>query len=141
MGSAEDIPFDDDEFDVVLCYSSHQYMDLNKAIPEMDRVVNDTGEAIIIGGRVGPFIPESIGRFLRYRRVGGLWYDTRTVINTFSYQLLGRRILVPKTDGSTATPIYPTSRWLEKTLRKNNFVIRTATRLPGSEVALVAGRA
>ena len=56
LGSAEDIPFDDDEFDVVLCYSSHQYMDLSKAIAEMDRVVNDTGEAIIVGGR--PFGPQ-----------------------------------------------------------------------------------
>lgn len=140
--AAEDVPFADDEFDIALCYSSHQYMDLHRAFAEMDRIVNDDGAAYIIGGVLGPFIPESAGRFLKTRSLGTLKYDTYAILNTISYQLRGRRVLGVSGETTTATPIYPTSAWMRRELARHNFVVdaQATTRLPGCEMAVIARR-
>ncbi len=142
VANAEHTPFADDEFDIALCYSSHQYMDLHRAFDEIDRIVNDHGQIYIMGAIFGPFVREAIGRLLRGRDLGILKYDTYAVVNTLTYQLLGRRVLGVRLQSSTATPIYPSSRWMRRQLKKRGFVVddvRT-TRLPGSEVALIARR-
>jgi SAM-dependent methyltransferase len=139
---AEAVPYPDNEFDIALCYSSHQYMDLHKAFAEMDRIVHDDGEVYIIGGVFGPFIPESVTRFVKGRSLGTLKYDTFAILNTISYQLAGRRVLGGQADNTTSTPIYPTAGWMNKQLRKHNFVVdeKATSRLPGSEMAVIARR-
>ena len=136
--SAEDIPFGDGEFDVALCYSSHQYMDLNLALAEMRRVVRPGGEAIIIGGRLWPFLPETVMRFVKGRSVGTLKYDLRTIANTVGYTLTGRRPFTGRSSGTTGSPIYPTTGWMKRRLTKHGFTDITVHRLPGSEAAVIA---
>lgn len=138
--SAEDIPFGDGEFDVALCYSSHQYMDLNVALAEMGRVVKPGGEAIIIGGRLWPFLPETATRFAKTRNVGTLKYDLRTIANTVGYTFTGKRPFLGRAGGTTGSPIYPTTGWMKRQLVKHGFADMTVHRLPGSEAAIIATR-
>ena len=137
---AEDIPFDDGEFDVALCYSSHQYMDLNLALAEMGRVVKPGGEAIIIGGRLWPFLPEMATRVAQTRDLGLLKYDLRSVANTVAYTLAGKRPFLGSAASTTGSPIYPTTGWMKRQLRKHGFDRMTVHRLPGSEAAIIATR-
>jgi SAM-dependent methyltransferase len=140
--AAEDVPHADDEFDIALCSSSHQYMDLHRAFAEVDRIVNDAGAVYIFGGVLGPFVGESAGRFLRTRRFGTLKYDTIAILNTISYQLRGRRAVGGSGETTTATPVYPTARWMTRELAKHDFVVdaEATTRLPGCEMAVIARR-
>ncbi len=140
--AAEDVPFADNEFDIALCYSSHQYMDLHLAFAEMDRIVHDAGEVYIIGGILGPFVLESVGRFVKGRSLGTLKYDVGAMANTVSYQFRGRRAIGGGSDNATSTPIYPTARWMRRQLASHNFVVDDAAsaRLPGCEMAVLAHR-
>ncbi len=140
--AAEQVPYGDDEFDIALCYSSHQYMDLHAAFAEMDRIVHAEGEVYIIGGILGPFLPESAMRFVKSRSLGTLKYDTFAILNTISYQFGGRRVLGGGGETTTGTPIYPTAGWMRKQLAKHNFVVdeTATTRLPGCEMAIIAAR-
>ncbi len=140
QATAEDVPFDDAEFDVALCYSSHQYMDLHPALAEMARIVKPGGEAIVIGGRLWPFLPETAVRFAKTRSLGTLKYDVRTIANTIGYTFLGRRPFSGKSSGSTGSPIYPTTGWMKRQLRKHGFGEIAVHRLPGAEAALIARR-
>ncbi|MEM7285043.1 MAG: class I SAM-dependent methyltransferase [Actinomycetota bacterium] len=140
QAAAEDIPFGDGEFDVALCYSSHQYMDLHQAIAEMGRVVRPGGEAIVIGGRLWPFLPETAMRFVRSRSLGTLKYDLRTIANTAGYTFTGRRPFMGSSSGSTGSPIYPTTAWMKRQLAKHGFGDMAVTRLPGSEAVIIAKR-
>lgn len=139
-GRAEAIPFGDAEFDVVLCYSSHQYMDLNIALGEMARVVRPGGEAIIIGGRLWPFLPEIATRFVKTRNTTVLKYDLRTVANTVGYTCTGRRLIAKRSAGATSAPIYPTTGWMKRQLRQRGFGDVAVHRLPGSEAVIIARR-
>lgn len=141
-GSAEAIPFDDASFDIVLCYSSHQYMDIDKALVEMARVLTTHGRIIIIGNSLRPFVPETLGRFWKTRNLGTLKYDVQAIGNTVSYQLRGRRVLKAKDGGTTGMPVYPSSGYMRKQLDQLGFRIDTehTTQLPSNETALFAVR-
>jgi SAM-dependent methyltransferase len=47
VGGAEELPFSDNEFDVVTAITCWQYFDKSKAIPEIKRVLKDKGELLI----------------------------------------------------------------------------------------------
>lgn len=139
-GVAEDIPFDDNSFDIVVSYSSHQYMDVNVALREIARVLDVDGRVIIVGNSLGMFVPETITRFLKARRLGTLKYDTQAIVNTVSYQILGRRILRSGNGDPTGMPIYPSSRYMRRQLEAVGFIRNDALtcRLPSRETALFA---
>lgn len=143
LGFAEAIPFGDRSFDIVLCYSSHQYMDIDRALAEMTRVVADDGYITIIGNSLHPFTRESAGRFVRTRRLGTLKYDLQAIGNTLSYQWLGRRVFRDTGGGTTGMPVYPSGRYMEKKLAGLGFRVDNdlTTRLPSTETALFARRA
>lgn len=47
-GNAEQLPFNDEEFDIIICVTAiHNFSDPEKAINEMDRVVKNDGKIII----------------------------------------------------------------------------------------------
>ncbi|MFF0591426.1 class I SAM-dependent methyltransferase [Streptomyces sp. NPDC003781] len=48
VAPAEDLPFEDDEFDLVVCRQGVQFMDLPAAVEEMVRVVRPGGRVVII---------------------------------------------------------------------------------------------
>ncbi len=140
---AEQVPFAGGSFDVTLCYSAHQYFDVDAAIAEMDRLLGPDGEVIIVGMSLWPFIPETAVRFARTRSLGTLKYDLVTIANTAWYQLRGRRLFQTAGANTTGYPIYPSGRYMRRRLREHGFEVdeETTTRLPSDETALFARRA
>lgn len=104
-GIAEALPHADGSFDVVLCVSAHQYLDVAVAFAESARVLRPGGELILIGGVLGKYMREVV-RELPVRpsvlRPGLL-----TLVNTLSYLTLGRRMIAASGDTTTSRPIYP----------------------------------
>jgi len=106
-GTGEALPFESESFDIVLCYSAHQYMDIRKAICEMIRVLVPGGQLQIIGGTFDTYIAILARQLMRRPSPSNVLNGVRTTINTLSYRWLGRRIWQPSSEFATATPIYP----------------------------------
>lgn len=123
-GRGESVPFADNEFDIVLCYSAHQYMDIRPALKEMARVLKPGGQLQIIGGTLGPFT----GYFLRTFFSTSKWGSTKshglTVINTVAYCLMGRRLYTPGGVAATTAPIYPPTTSMNRWLRHAGLQVR-----------------
>lgn len=121
QGSAEDMPFGDDEFDVVLCYSAHQYMDIRKALREARRVLRPGGHLQIIGGTIDSYLYESFRSLMSKVCVRTAVDVARTVCNTLAYQIAGRRVFVPGGPAATTAPIYPDKRSMMRWLQQYGF--------------------
>ncbi|MAQ15811.1 MAG: hypothetical protein CMN30_13575 [Sandaracinus sp.] len=119
-GSA--LPFAAGAFDIALCYSAHQYMDVDRAIAEMGRVLRPGGRLLVIGNTLIPFAAESVERFVHARRLGTLKYDVVALANTLAYQLTGRRALRDRGGTTTATPIYPSRPHVHRAMRAADLV-------------------
>ncbi len=107
-GRAEDLPFEDGQFDTVLCVTAHQYFDLNPALAEIARVLKPGGEAVLISGTLSGYVKGQANQIfagLRPARSYGV-----TIANTLGYMFLGRRVFTRVTNRTTAYPIYP-ARW------------------------------
>lgn len=143
LGTAEHQPFDNDSFDVALCYSAHQYMDIDVALAEMARVLALDGQMIIVGNSLRPFVPETVKRFAEGRQLGVLKYDLQAITNTVAYQVRGRRLLKDKTGTTTGMPVYPARSYMRRRLGELGFTIdeTLTTELPSNETALFASRA
>lgn len=116
QGAAEALPFDDGEFDLVLCVSAHQYFDLTPAFTEINRVLASNGEAIIIGGTLWPYFFGTVAELgSNPRNLKGL---TITTLNTLSYSWLGRRLVPARNGFSTSRPIYPGQGAMARMLRQ-----------------------
>ncbi|HYO93230.1 MAG TPA: class I SAM-dependent methyltransferase [Polyangiaceae bacterium] len=122
-GQAESMPFADAEFDIVFCYSAHQYMDVRRAIAEMARVLKPGGQLQIIGGTLGVFAKDQWREPLTRRRVGLLKDYVLTIANTVAYERLGRRLHVPRS-GFTSAPIYPRYRYMAKWMSERGLQVR-----------------
>lgn len=139
LGGCEAIPFANETFDVVLCYSAHQYMELDVAICEMARVLRPGGELRLVGHTLPPFALASAKRALGERNLGTMKYDGMTLLNTAAYQLLGRRVFVPSAASRTAAPIYPTRGVLTERLDDVGLEVDDArSRRLGEETVLFA---
>jgi SAM-dependent methyltransferase len=139
-GSAESLSFEDGSFDVLLCYSSHQYMDVDRSLHEMARVLSPGGELLVVGNSLVPFAVESAERFARSRDAGTLRSDVKAVANTLSYQLRGRRIRRARKTSTTGAPIYPTLGHMRRRMRAAGFVLSAhgTQGLPTRETVFVA---
>lgn len=127
-GRGESLPFANDEFDIVLCYSAHQYMDIRPALKEMARVLKPGGQLQIIGGTLGPFTSYFLRSFFAKSKWGSAKGHALTILNTVSYCLFGRRAYTPGGAFATSAPIYPPkaamNRWLSSaglTVREDLF--------------------
>ncbi len=142
-GWGRDLPFAGASFDVVFCYSAHQYMRVDDALSEMARVLRPSGRLIVVGNTFFPFAGESVLRFARGRQLGTLKYDLTAIANTLAYQLRGRRA-VATTDRrtTTSTPIYPTLGHLHRSARRAGLVpsVHDQQTLPTGETLFVATR-
>lgn len=118
-GTGEALPFADQRFDILLCYSAHQYMDILKALHEMSRVLKPGGQLQIIGGTLDSYGLGLIRHLMRHPSASAVLTGTRTLANTLSYQWLDRRVLVSRSAFATAAPIYPSRtamcRWIAST--------------------------
>lgn len=112
IGGAEALPFKDNEVDLVLCVSAHQYFDIIPAFAEIARVLKPGGELVIIGGVLSSYARHAP----RYMKSEGLKAVTITLLNSLGYTALGRRLIGQRGAFSTSRPIYPTTaamvRWL-----------------------------
>jgi|GEM_PF-2029747 len=117
-GSGEHIPLDKNTVDVVLCYSTHQYMDVRRALLEMSRVLKPGGQLRIMGGTFGQYFFEEIQRIAQLKRARELPTYALTIINTLFYEGFGRRLYIPGGYSATTAPIYPSvaamCRWLNR---------------------------
>jgi ubiquinone/menaquinone biosynthesis C-methylase UbiE len=118
-GAGEALPFGDRQFDIVLCYSAHQYMDIRKALQEMARVLKPGGQLQVIGGSLDSY-SEGLGQnLIKHPSASRILNGVRTLVNTLSYQWLGRRMFLPASAFATAAPIYPSRtnmyRWIATT--------------------------
>lgn len=112
-GAAENIPIEDETADIVLCYSSHQYMNINVALKEMYRILRSGGELIIVGNTLYPFILETITDLAKNFDLGKTKYNSISIVNTVYYQLSGRH-LIHRPGRTTANPIYPSYQYMKK---------------------------
>ena len=142
QAAAEALPIPDRTRGLVICYSSHQYMDIDVALGEMVRVLKPGGMLIIVGNSLVPFAFETVGRFVSDRSLGTLSYDGKALINTLSYQLVGRRVVGGGSGTTTGTPIYPSLRFMRTRLRALGMTIadHLCESLPSGETVLVAVR-
>ncbi len=106
-GTGEALPFENDTFDIVLCYSAHQYMDIRRAIREMARVLRPGGQLQIIGGTLDSYIVGLSKRLMKRPTPSNLLNGARTLVNTLGYQWLGGRVWQPSSAFATVAPIYP----------------------------------
>jgi SAM-dependent methyltransferase len=122
-GSGEHLPFADAEFDVVLCYSAHQYMDVRPALLEMARVLRRGGQLQIVGGVLS--IAGMVRGWLQSRELGMIKRDTLTIANTWAYAVVGHRLYVPRGGASTSAPVYPSVRRMGQWMRDAGLALRT----------------
>jgi SAM-dependent methyltransferase len=106
---AESLPFADGSFDRIVCYSSHQFMNINVAFPEMVRVLAPGGQLQLVCGSLS----QSTSVMLSNRSLGATKQLLKFLANTWGYQWLGRRVVRPGQPGAMSAPIYPTVRWLK----------------------------
>jgi SAM-dependent methyltransferase len=123
-GRGESLPFANEEFDVVLCYSAHQYMDVTVALLEMTRVLRPGGQLQIVGGVLGDFARGYAAAMIRKPRLGKIKHYLLTIANTLTYQMLKRRLWTPAGVSATTAPIYPTRRCMIRWMTAAGLQVR-----------------
>jgi ubiquinone/menaquinone biosynthesis C-methylase UbiE len=119
-GQAEALPFDDGAFDVIVCISSYQYIDVVKAFREMRRVLAPGGELQIVGGTLDTYLVEGLGR-PGTRTVRGLSEYALTIANTLWFSARQRRLVGHGARATTRYPIYPPRSTVLRQLRTAGF--------------------
>lgn len=116
VGQAESLPIEAESFDVVLCYSAHQYMDIRKAFAEFSRVLRPGGQLQMIGGTLDVYRADHKPqlRIKNARQLRSYWLTT---INTVAYEWLGCRLLTPRRHSRTTAPVYPRPHYLDSWLQ------------------------
>lgn len=138
-GRAEALPFPDATFDIVLCYSMHQYTDIAVALREMARVLRPGGELQLIGGVLWRGDLRLFRNLFASSHLGTLKQDLLTVLNTWSYQWRARRLLVPRGETATTAPIYPAVSHMRRWMQAASLTLREdLTRPVGSEMCFIA---
>ncbi len=140
-GSGESLPFGKEEFDVVLCYSAHQYMDVAPALREMARVLRPGGQLQVIGGTLD-VVASTVGRrVIQERSLGALKHWALTLGNTLSYELRRQRLFNPTGDAATGAPVYPRLRYMRQWMTEAGLKVRDdLTRRVGVETCFVADK-
>ena len=114
-GRAEALPHADASFDVVLCVSAHQYMELAPAFAEAARVLRPGGELILVGGVLGKFMRKVMSDLPRQPSV--IRPGLVTLVNTLGYMALGHRVVAARSGTTTSRPIYPLASSICRLLR------------------------
>lgn len=139
--SAEAIPLPANSYDVILCYSSHQYMDVDTAIREMARVLAPGGELIVVGYSLWPFVCNAAVRLAASPNLGRAKFNIIATINTMSYEVFGKRFF-HNNSGTTATPIYPRRSYMLRQLQRQGLSFNSddSYMVASGETVLVANK-
>lgn len=121
LGSAEALPLKDEAFDVAICITSHQYMDVAAALKEIVRILRPGGEVLLVGGTLGTYLKVGSAQIRR-----GSLRATKAfaiaIANTIFYSATGRRLINKEERGTTAYPIYPTAGYMKRQLQRLGLV-------------------
>ena len=117
IGQGEELPFPEEQFDVVLILGSLQYTDIKKSIAESERVLKPGGHLITIQSTFGQFISNLFYNTLRQRNIRNFVKDICTCINTIFYQVTDKRMALMKKKFSTNQPVYPTQKYIKSLIR------------------------
>lgn len=140
-GKGEALPFKNGVFDIVLCYSAHQYMEIETALREMARVLRSGGQLQIIGGTLHTYSATLARQLMQQPSPSKLLNGALTLVNTLSYQWIGRRLWQPASTFATAAPIYPTRSAMFHWLKAADLNLRNdLTRSMGAETCFVADK-
>jgi ubiquinone/menaquinone biosynthesis C-methylase UbiE len=135
IGGAEKLPFQDDELDLVLCVSAHQYFDIIRAFDEISRVLKPGGELVIIGGIFSDYARHSVDYALNSE---GPKAVAITLVNSLSYTALGRRFIGNRNGFSTSRPVYPSSKAMIRWMHGAGFKQKTPFQKIGAETCFHA---
>lgn len=136
-GLGERMPFSGECFDVVMCYSSHQYMDARRAFAEMARVLRPGGQLQLMSGVLDQFMRV----MLQEPSVSHLKHLVEVTTNTLAYQATGSRWLKRASLGTMNAPIYPTASHLRRWLTQAGLVFRDdLLRRDGSDTIVFADK-
>ncbi|MFN0057785.1 MAG: class I SAM-dependent methyltransferase [Planctomycetota bacterium] len=130
---AERLAFAAETFDVVICIGALQYMDYQRCLPEMVRVLRRGGVLMTTSVPLFALVRSHFRR--NWRRPVELARDVRIVVNSLYYQVFGRRLKSGENSFSTSAPVYPTARYLRRVLHASGLAIEKSVRME-SEVWL-----
>ena len=131
-GSCEALPFGDAEFDRVLLYSAHQYMDLTTALPEIARVLRSGGQMHIIG-------PTLDAQLSMPRTLAEAKHCAVAVVNTLTYERIGRRPV--RLIGGYPAVVYPRYRFMRRFIAEAGLTPRDdLSRRVGDQTCFVADK-
>jgi SAM-dependent methyltransferase len=120
IGSAESLPFEDGQIDLIFCVAAHHYFDIRLAFREFARVLKPGGEVLIIGDtwdtEAWLVLSDSLRKPVRVKR---LLVDA---INTMSYTALRRRIIPARGNSTTSRPIFPSRRSMNRWLHEAGLI-------------------
>lgn len=138
-GLGEHLPLGNDSVDVLVCYSSCQYMDTRQAFNDMARVLKPGGQLQVVCGVFDQAMAAILSDLRAHPRLGTARHAIEVALNTMSYQYLGRRALRRHSQGTTDAPIYAQerhqARWMEAAGLR---VRRDMTRRVGSDCLMFA---
>ena len=108
-GTCESMPFPDGQFDRVLIYSAHQYMNIPKALKEIARVLRPGGQLHLIGSTLDAYLatcsmPRSLTSFK---------FFALTLVNTLVYERIAVRP-VPRLRSGFTTNVFPRYQFMRK---------------------------
>jgi SAM-dependent methyltransferase len=141
-GLGEHLPLDDASVDVIVCYSSCQYMDTRRAFSDMARTLRPGGQLQVVCGVFDQAMASILGDLRARPSLGTARHALEVLLNTMSYQYLGRRALRRHAQGTTDAPVYPQedhqARWMETAGLR---VRRDMTRRVGSDCLMFGEKA
>jgi hypothetical protein len=91
----------------------------------MARVLRPGGQLQIIGASLKFYSVNLVQQLMKRPSPSNVLNGARTMINTLSYQWLGRRIWLPSSAFATAAPIYPTCSAMYRWMGSAGLVLRT----------------
>lgn len=136
-GQAEALPFEDGTFDVVVCISSYQYMDVVKAFREMRRVLASDGELQIVGGTLDTYLVEGLGR-PGTRTLRRFAEYALTISNTLWFSATQRRLVGHGARATTRYPIYPLRPTVLRELRNAGLEANRSVARIGCESVFIS---
>ena len=130
--SGEYLPFQDASFDRVLVIGALQYMNIERALAEIARVLVPTSIAVLLLGHLSGYLRHSFVPNAR-RDVRAAARETRDLVGMLTYPWLGRRLSKP------GAPVYPSRRRMRRYLDAAGLTLEQ-TRDLGDETAYIARR-
>lgn len=122
VGPAERLPLDDASQDVIMALGSLQYMDFEKVLSEIHRVLDAQGAFIAILSPIGLFVKYELREAWKARDVKRFFRAFLVVANTYYEQWFGRRTVWGERRNPLNRTVYPTRRRMRRLILEAGLV-------------------